>query len=92
MKLFEIIAMDGLDAMNDPMQSRDYQDANETPIDKRYIDAEKKAQTPRRSSNIRRAQRIVNKAKALKRNSNPISDETHHQSNIGGHGSSFLFR
>jgi hypothetical protein len=90
MKLFEVIV--DLDAIQDPMQGRDNQDSNESPIDKRHVDAERKPQSPRRNSNIGRAKRIANKVKMHKRQSNPVGDETHHQSNLGGHGSSFLFR
>jgi len=89
-KLFELYA--DLDAVQDPMQRRDNEDANYTPIDKSYVDAERKKQTPRRNSNIGKAKRIANKVKMMKRASNPVSDETHHQSNLGGHVSSFLFR
>jgi hypothetical protein len=92
MKLYEIMATTGLDDISDPMLGRDYQDRNESPIDKRYVDSERKPATPRRNSNIKRAQRISNRVKMYKRQSNPVADETHHQSNIGGHGSAFLFR
>lgn len=89
MKLFELV---DLDAIQDPMQFRDNQDANSAPVDKRYIDAERKGATPNRKSNIARAKRIANKVKIHKRQSNPTGSETPHQSHMGGHGSTFLFR
>lgn len=91
MKLMEIIA--DLDAMQDPMQFRDNEDANWSPMDKQAIDAERKPHTPKRNSNVGKAKRMVNRIKMHKRaTNNPTSDETHHQSNIGGHVSSFLHR
>lgn len=86
----EIVA--DLDSFQDQMQFRDNEDARDSLVDKRAIDAERKPQTPRRNSNIKKAQRIANRVQMKKRASNPKSAETHHQSNIGGHVSSFLFR
>jgi hypothetical protein len=89
MKLFELV---DLDAIQDPMQFRDNQDANSSPIDKRYVDAERKSASPSRKSNISKARRIANRVRIHKRQSNPTGDETPHQSHLDGHGSSFLFR
>lgn len=90
MKLFELYA--DLEGIQDQMQQRDNEDANWSPIDKRMVDSERKPNTPRRSSNISKARKIANRIRMHKRQSNPVGNETHHQSNLGGHVSTWLHR
>ena len=81
-----------LDDIQDPLQQRDNQDANFSPFDKRHIGKEDRPLSSNRNSNMGKARRIVNKVKLHKRQSNPKSDETHHQSNLGSSSSTWLFR
>lgn len=91
MKLMELVAPseDPMDFM-DPAQMKDNEE-HSSPTDRLHTRREI-AGTPKQSSNVAKAKRIRNLVRMSKRSSNPQSDETSHQSNLGGHGSTFLFR
>ena len=93
MKLTEItIPMDPESGPFDDMVSRDQEDAMQAPKDTVHKDKEKLRDTPKSNSNIKKARRIRNLVQIKKRETNPESDETHHTSHMGGHGSAFLHR
>lgn len=85
----------------DDMTSRDVEDHMPSERDKRMHDRERIPATPRRNSNVKKAQRIRNAVQTLKRERSSAGkdDEVDNTINQGetepvkaSHGSNFLFR
>ena len=77
----------------DEMRSRDVEDAMSDLKDTAVKQKHEPHVSPRKNSNVAKGRRLKNLVAMLKREKNQVKhDDTPHQYNLGGHGSSFLHR